>query len=179
MSAVTVSDSFKTVPELEAIYREHAPLVYRTAWGVLGNREDAEDVLQVIFLKLLRRDFPPDLEKNPKAYLYRAAVNVSLDALKTRRRRPAVVIDDAERLEARDSSSDSAFDESLNQRLYEGIARLSPEGAEVLLLRYMQNRSIAEIAKTLGVSRTVVAVRLFRARVRLKHLIQSSQEKTS
>ena len=32
--------------ELERVYLEHAPLIYRTAWGVLGSREDAEDVLQ-------------------------------------------------------------------------------------------------------------------------------------
>src|SRR5688572_23418356 len=82
--------------ELERIYRDHAPLVYRTVWGVLGSREDAEDVLQTVFLKLLRRECPPDLQKNPKAYLYKAAVTVSLDSLKARRRRPVLV--DADRL---------------------------------------------------------------------------------
>jgi RNA polymerase sigma-70 factor (ECF subfamily) len=84
--------------EFERIYREYAPLVYRTAWGVLGTREDAEDVLQTIFLKLLRRESPPDLQKHPKAYLYKAAVTVSLDVLKAKRRRP-VLVDDIDRLE--------------------------------------------------------------------------------
>ena len=49
------------VPPSE-IFREYAPLVYRTAWGVLGSREDAEDVLQTIFLKLLRRECPAGLD---------------------------------------------------------------------------------------------------------------------
>jgi len=44
-----------TTADFERIYRELAPLVYRTAWSVLGSREDAEDVLQTVFLKLLRR----------------------------------------------------------------------------------------------------------------------------
>src|SRR4030095_17097429 len=77
--------------ELERVYREHAPLIYRTAWGVLGTREDAEDVLQSVFLSLLRRDSPPDLQQNPKAYLYRAAVTASLDVLKAKSRRPMLV----------------------------------------------------------------------------------------
>src|SRR5688572_16168901 len=54
----------------------------------MGNREDADDILQTIFLRLLRREFPPDLARNPEAYLYRAAINLSLDTLKTRGRQP-------------------------------------------------------------------------------------------
>jgi uncharacterized protein (TIGR03435 family) len=79
------------VEEIERIYREHAPLIFRTAWGVLGSREDAEDVLQAIFLALMRRQSPPDLRQNPKAYFYRAAVTASLDVLKAKRRRPVLV----------------------------------------------------------------------------------------
>ena len=59
--------------EFERIYREHASLVYRTAWGVLGSREDAEDVLQTVFVKLLRRESLPDLDSHSKAYLARRA----------------------------------------------------------------------------------------------------------
>ena len=170
-----------TVPsadEFEQIYREHAPLVYRTAWGVLGSREEAEDVLQTVFLKLLRRECPPDLRKNPKAYLYKAAVTVSLDVLKARRRRP-VLVDDIERLEVSAPPPGARFDEAAHERLYEAIAQLRAEAAEILVLRYMQNKGIAEIAKGLGVSRTVVAVRLFRSRARLRALLRGPWEKRS
>src|SRR5262245_38309771 len=122
--------------EFEAIYREHAPLVYRTAWGVLGSREDAEDVVQAIFLKLLRRECPPDFQRNPRAYLYRAAVNASLDVLKARRRRP-VLVDDIDHLEIAAPDSGGGFDEETHRRLYEAIAQLSAEAAETVLLRYM------------------------------------------
>src|SRR5205809_770734 len=82
---------FPVTYDFEQIYREYAPLIYRTAWGVLGNPEDAQDVLQMIFVRLLRREFPPDLQKNPKAYLRRAAVNQSLNILKARRRGPVLL----------------------------------------------------------------------------------------
>lgn len=160
--------------EFEGIYREHAPLVFRTAWGVLGSREDAEDVLQTVFLKLLRRECPPEFQTNPRGYLYKAAVNGSLDFLKARRRRP-VLVDDVDRLQI--AAPDASADDEMHRRLYEAIAQLSAEAAEIVLLRYMQNKSVGEIAKGLGLSRTAVAVRLFRSRARLRTLLRTPSEK--
>ena len=173
MSTITVPDQNQTssIPDFERIFREHGALVYRTAYAVLGNREDADDILQTIFLRLLRRGCPLDLGKNPQGYLYRAAVNLSFDTLKTRRRRPQVT-NDPEQIEAPVRPSDVPFDDEMHDRLYEAIAQLSPETAEILLLRYVHDISDARIAKMLGVSRTVIAVRLYRARARLKKLIQ-------
>jgi RNA polymerase sigma-70 factor (ECF subfamily) len=173
MSTKTVLDPISSLHarEFEQIYREYAPLVNRTAWGVLANREDAEDVLHTVFLKLLRKGIPPEFEKDPKAYLYRAAVNVSLDVLKSRRRHPTLHPIDAERAEARYPSKPH-FDEETHQRVYAAIGQLPVESAEVLILRHMQNKSTAEIMETLGVSRAAVAVRLFRARARLRKLLR-------
>jgi DNA-directed RNA polymerase specialized sigma24 family protein len=55
-------------------------------WILTGSVEDAEDILQTIFLRLLAREFPPDLRKNPEPYLYRAAFNLSLNTLRQRKR---------------------------------------------------------------------------------------------
>ena len=161
--------------ELERVYREHAPLIYRTAWGVLGTREDAEDVLQSVFLALLRRESLPDLQQNPRAYLYRAAVTASLDVLKARRRRPTLV-DDVARLETAVADSGTSFDEELYERLYAAIGQLPADASSVLILRYMHSKSLAEIARELGVSRTAVAVRLFRSRARLRALLRDTLE---
>src|SRR5438093_11819050 len=86
ISALAVANSPLT-QEFEQIFREHSQLVYRTAYGVTGNAQDAEDVLQTIFLRLLRRNLPPNLKANPKAYLYRAAVNLSLNTIRSRQHR--------------------------------------------------------------------------------------------
>src|SRR5687768_5562808 len=79
--------SVAVTSELEDLFQEHHQLIYRTAYSVTGSRPDSEDVLQVIFLRLLRRGLPPDLLKNPKGYLYRAAINVSLNTVRDRERR--------------------------------------------------------------------------------------------
>src|SRR5262245_54691167 len=73
--------------EFEDLFQEHYVLVYRTAYGVTGRVEDAEDVVQTVFLRLLRGEKTRELLKNPRGYLYRAAVNQSLTVLKSRRQR--------------------------------------------------------------------------------------------
>jgi RNA polymerase sigma-70 factor, ECF subfamily len=161
--------------DFEAFFNEHARFVYRTAYGVTGRHEDAEDVLQTIFLRLLRRNLPPELTENPKAYLYRAAVNASLDSIRLRRRH--VLVEDAVLLQVPAVPADSAHDD--HQWLYRAIAELKPEAAQILILRYVHDKSDAEIAKLLGVSRGTIALRLFRSRARLKRLLRARMGGTS
>jgi len=158
--------------ELEAIFRAHHRLTYRTAYAVTGSAEDAEDVVQIIFLRLLRREFPPDLKKNPGAYFYRAAVNVSLNSIRGRKRRTLAV--DRARLETPMGVWDSDSAEEIHQRLYDAVAQLDPDAAHILILRYAHDYSDADIAKLLGVSRTTIAVRLYRSRARLRKLLRIS-----
>src|SRR4030095_1362724 len=96
MSTLNVSDltadhpdplDQQLVQELEAVFRAHYRMTYRTAYAITGSSEDAEDVGQGIFLRLVRREFPPGLKTKPAAYLYRAAVNLSLNTIRNRKRR--------------------------------------------------------------------------------------------
>ena len=145
-------------------------MIYRTAYGVTGRHGDAEDVLQNIFLQLIRRPLAPDFTKSPKAYLYRAAVNASVDIV--RRRKPEAPTDELNRVEA-PGFEEINEQESRHHLLYEAIAELSPDAAQLVILRYMHHKSDAEIAKMLGVSRGAVALKLFRSRARLKKLIRA------
>jgi RNA polymerase sigma-70 factor (ECF subfamily) len=163
------------IQEFEQLYRECAPIVYRTARGVLGSREDAEDVVQSVFMALVGRESPPILE-NPKAYFYKAATLASLNVLRAKRRQPALV-DDAVLLDIPAPAPSPQFDEELHERLMLAMRALSPDAVAVLLLRYAHNKSLAAIAVELDLSRTVVAVRLFRARARLRASFNGPSEK--
>ena len=137
-----------------------------------GSRVDAEDVLQVVFLRLLRRGLPSDLEQNPAGYLYRAAVNVSLDTVRSRNRRKTT--SGVERvLVPVQPTVEKGPDDDARRRLREAVARLKPRAVEILVLRYVHDKTDAEIAKMLGTSRGVIAVTLFRARARLKKLLST------
>src|SRR2546425_4302530 len=69
---------------LQAIFLAHHRLVYRTAHRITGNTMDAEDVLQTVFLRLLRRDSDPPASAELGRYLHVAAVNGALDLLRAR-----------------------------------------------------------------------------------------------
>jgi DNA-directed RNA polymerase specialized sigma24 family protein len=153
MSSVTVASvtNSRWTEDFEQIFREHAQMIYRTAFSVTRSRQDAEDVVQTLFLRLLRLGVPKGAQENAHAYLYRAAVNLSLNAVRLRARHV-----------------------SLQHRLIESMTQLSPRDVEMLILRYEHNYSDAQIAKVLGKSRGAVAVMLYRARRRLKRLVSDS-----
>ena len=170
---VNVSDLISEAldKEFEELFQELYPMAYRTAYGVIGNSQDAEDVAQTIFLKLLRRKFPPELKKNARAYVYRAAVNQSLNLIQQRKRQ--ILTDDAEQFEVRPAAQAFESAEETHRRLYEAVAELRPESAHILILRYVHNYSDAEIARLLGTSRGTIAVSLYRSRVRLRKLMRA------
>jgi RNA polymerase sigma-70 factor (ECF subfamily) len=134
-------------------------------------------VAQTVFLRLLQRDFHLKAEatgfmKNPKGYLYRAAVNLSLTIVQTRQRRART--ETSEDLAVAVPSRASSHAEELHRKLYEAIALLNPKAASILILRYLHNYSDADIATLLGTSRGVIAVTLYRSRARLKKLMGAS-----
>jgi RNA polymerase sigma factor (sigma-70 family) len=156
---------------LEQLFEEHYQLVYRTAYSLTGTVHDAEDVLQTLFLRLLARESPPDLTRDPAPYLYRAAFNLSMDVLQSRRRQ--VLTDDIESFaKQKTAAAPRPEEEDIDARLHRAIAELQPAAAQIVLLRYVHNKSQAEIAKIMRTTRSTVAVSLFRSRARLKKLLQ-------
>ena len=172
--SIATSEALKTRPlpaEFEALFRDHYAFVHRTAYRVTGNFADAEDVIQTLFLRLCRRDLPPDIMSNPRGYLHRAAVNIALDVIRTRRRHPADN-DDHKLSNVASHVPISRGEEELHYRLRSALADLKPAAAEILILRHVHGYSDAEIAKLMGSSRSAVAVSLFRSRLKLKRTIK-------
>jgi RNA polymerase sigma-70 factor, ECF subfamily len=157
--------------EFEEIFRDNYGLIHATAYGVLGRREDAEDVVQTIFMRLLRRGMPPEFFRNSKAYLYRSAVNESLSIIRFRRRHPTTELN---QVEISTDGTNTLDAELIHRRLYEAIGELKSKAAEILILRYVHEYSDREIARLLGTSRGTIAVSLYRTRAHLKKLLRVS-----
>jgi RNA polymerase sigma-70 factor (ECF subfamily) len=157
------------------IYRQHYQLVYRTAYSVTGSRQDAEDVLQTVFMNLLDHDLPGGLIRSPKAYLYRAAINTALNTVRSRKRYD--LVDGVEEIPPPVPANSTGPGDPTRQRLLNAIAKLKPKEVEILILRYEHDYSDAEIATMLGKSRGTIAVTLYRTRARLKKLLRTSGEK--
>ena len=161
---------------LEGIFRRHHSLVFATAFRVTGSSQDAEDVLQTIFLRLLRRQKELDLSPNPGSYLRRAAVNAGLDLLRARGRSGALPNDDFDQLPSSRGDSDPGRrqqDRETRRHLRQAILALSPRNAEIFSMRFLEGIPNREIAETLGMSQTAVGVALHRARNQVKQELGS------
>jgi RNA polymerase sigma-70 factor (ECF subfamily) len=153
---------------LERVFVEHRRRVFRAAYRITGSAQDAEDVLQTVFLRLARLGEAAPLG-NPGSYLYRAAVNSALDLLRARRDRPTIPLDDALAAPGGAPGPDRHSEAAeIRGWLREAMAALPPRAAEMFALRYLEGEPNREIARILGVSRITVAVTLHRTRLRLR-----------
>src|SRR5438270_123393 len=82
--------------DLEQIFKEHHGMVFRAAYRVTGNADDAEDVLQTVFLRLAKRDAGAEPVGNMPSFLHRAAVNAALDLIRSRQNIRNIPLDDLE-----------------------------------------------------------------------------------
>lgn len=147
----------------ELVDRYHRVL-FNVALRMLGNVQDAEDVTQTVFGNafLALRSYDPTFRF--LSWIYRMAVNESLNALK--RRRPAVPLDDEPGLAAPGFGDDSAAD--AEERVGRALMDLKPDDRAVVVLRHFASYSYDEIASVLEVPVRTVKSRLFTARQRLR-----------
>jgi RNA polymerase sigma-70 factor (ECF subfamily) len=154
---------------LSEMYREHHVMVFRTAYRVTGNVSDAEDVLQTVFLRMVRRDDSADAIEHPENYLRRSAVHAALDLVRARRSGADV---DLDRLPATGSSRPD--DGDLRELLRQALSELPERSAEIFTLRFFEGLTNPEIAKALGISSITVAVTLHRTRRELQKKLRAS-----
>ncbi len=166
---------------LESLFREHHQQIFRTAYRITGSPTDAEDVLQTVFLRLMRRERDGyDFAPSPAAYLVRASINASLDVIRSRRSDPSVNLQEiqAETIATLAASPEVQHeDRELRLLIRQAVATLGAKAAAVFALRYFEGYDNREIAEMLGTSQMVVAVVLHRSRLRLRKEISKYLEK--
>jgi len=165
--------------ELGVLFREHHKAIFRIAYRITGSQSDAEDVLQTIFLRLTPNW--RDLSPNPEGYLHRAAVNASLDLLRSRKRANSVSLDVIDFNHSTKlsppSPEDDLADVELRELIRQAVSKLEGRAATAFALRYFEGYDNRRIAEILGTSQLVVAVTLHRARTRLRKEIGNYLEK--
>ena len=167
--------------ELGVLFRDYHKTIFRIAYRITGSRSDAEDVLQTIFMRLVPNRAGRDLSPNPEGYLRRAAVNASLDLLRSRTRANSVSLDvidfDQKSKFSVASPADDFEDAELRELVRYAVAKLEGRAAAAFALRYFEGYDNNKIAEILGMSQMVVAVTLHRARTRLRKEIGRYLEK--
>jgi RNA polymerase sigma-70 factor (ECF subfamily) len=162
--------------ELSQIFQEHHNRIFRTAYRITGNADDAEDVLQTVFLRLIKRETSEF--GNPESYLYRAAINASLDVLRSRKSAASVSLEDSG-VEATHGRKPAWNEMIETQRwLRRAVSKLSEKNAEIFVMKFLEGYDNREIAQVLGTSSAVVAVTLFRIKSQLKKDFEEYQRGT-
>jgi RNA polymerase sigma-70 factor (ECF subfamily) len=155
----------------ELVIRYQRP-IYNAAFWVLRNAEDANDIAQDVFLKVAERLDDYDPRYKFFSWIYRIAVNASLNMLR-RNGREESLDDDAE-LAAADSANPERQlgDAQVAARVRSALMRLSTNDRMVLTLRHFSECSYEEIGEILDLDEKTVKSRLFEARRRMRGLLQ-------
>ncbi|MEM6454219.1 MAG: sigma-70 family RNA polymerase sigma factor [Acidobacteriota bacterium] len=161
---------------LAQLFDAHHGRVFGAAYRITGSAQDAEDVLQTVFLRLMRRD-QLDLAPNPGSYLYRAGVNAAIDLMRAKSGNRALPLDE---LTAAPPSQDPLDDPERRQRdrdvrrcLRSGLLALGAKAAEAFSLRYFEGLSNRDIATVTDSTPTAVGVLLHRSRKQLRKQLAS------
>ena len=157
--------------DLERIFRENHALVFRAAYRVTGNADDAEDVLQTVFLRMMKREPGAEPVSNMASFLHRAAVNAALDLMRARQNIRHIPLDELEPVlaePAHRSPERARASGEVREWLRGALARLNPRIAEMFALRFFEGKENPEIARLMNTTPGTVAVTISRTRDRLE-----------
>lgn len=168
--ATSESDKESTVSQWAEIVEEHSPRVYRLAYRLTGNKHDAEDLTQEVFIRVFRSldSFVPG---SFEGWLHRITTNLFLDRVRRRQkfRFDGFTEGAEERFAGSDPSPEYAIhDANLDPDVEQALSSLSEEFRVAVVLCDMEGLSYEEIADTLGVKLGTVRSRIHRGRQQLR-----------
>lgn len=157
----------------QVIVREYGPLVWQTAYRLLGNHADAADCFQETFLTALEVSRRQDVRNLP-GLLVRLATTRAIDRLRQKGRRQRTDACEVEPLTADADPLDQLEAQDLAGQLRQAIRQLPAQEAKVFCLRYLGEMSYRQIARELQIGINVVGVSLHRAKARLREALAAT-----
>ncbi|HEY5431408.1 MAG TPA: RNA polymerase sigma factor [Solirubrobacteraceae bacterium] len=144
---------------------QHLDALYRAAWALCGSREDAEDLVQETFARVLAR--PRVIRGDERGYLLRALRNTFYSRLRTASRRPqtGATLDDVQPADPRTSQQPAGAAEI--GEILDAIAQLPEDFRLAIVAIDILGLSYAEAAKALDAREATITTRLYRARQRI------------
>ena len=158
------------------IVERYQAKVFSIIYGILRNRNDAEDIAQQVFAKIYFSIKNFDFRSSLLTWIYKITVNECYDYLRKKRVRKLVYesdfsSDDALRMENSEPATDQApaVDYRLAQHdlILKLLAKLSEEDRSLILLKEVEGHSVEELSEMTGMNENTIKVKLFRARQKL------------
>jgi RNA polymerase sigma-70 factor (ECF subfamily) len=166
--------------EISGLATQYSALLFRVAFSVLRQANDAEDVVQETFLRVLKNQRKLASIENPRIWLVRIAWNLALD--RKRRLRATPLFEEAEEILSNRPSQDSSAETTMGAaqgcaRILRMIDKLPRKEQEVLRLSALEDLETPEIAAILKTTESSVRSCLFRARQRLRERMEREERR--
>ena len=157
------------VTEYNSCVEKYLKMVYRISFHYFGNREDAEDVSQDVFLKLYSHNTKFESEEELKAWLIRVTTNTCHSYFRNPFRKTEIDEKEIENI----VGSSSSEQEIINRKVVMDAVMSLPERYRIVVyLYYYEEYSICQISNTLNIKETTIQTRLSRAREKLKSVLK-------
>jgi RNA polymerase sigma-70 factor (ECF subfamily) len=169
------SDAFRLLVE------QHSRAVFRLAFRMTGNEQDAEDVVQETFLRAYRQLDKYEARSSFSTWLYRIASNYSLDLIRMRKRHEdkrerGTALEDRDILQTIPVNAPGpdriAQSNQVQQRVNEALNELSEQERTAFVLRHFEGLSIDEIGEALGTGTNATKHSIFRAVQKLRRSLE-------
>jgi RNA polymerase sigma-70 factor (ECF subfamily) len=160
-----------------ALVEQHSRSVFRLAYRMTGNEQDAEDVVQESFLRAYRQLGRFESRANFGTWLYRITANCAVDLMRARQSRRdqsrAEPLDDAVETSSELPTPERlAGSAEIGRRIGEALGALSPLERAAFTLRHYEGRSIDEISRTLNLGTSAAKHSVFRAVKKLRAVLE-------
>jgi len=157
-----------------AIYNLYYKQVYRYCYFNLRDSALAQDVVQETFLKAWKSIGSFSLENGGtvQAFLYRIARNLIIDHSRKKR---TTRLDEHENIEAESQIEENIDRDSEKEKLKEAIGQLGEKDRQIVILRYFEEMSFAEMSKVIKIREGALRVRIHRILEKLKGIIENDR----
>lgn len=146
---------------IESVIRRYSQTVYRLAFARVGNKYDADEVFQEVFLRYVRKNPKFNDEEHRKAWLIRVTVNCCKNLMSSMWYSKTQELDEA-----------LAIEDENNINLYYELQKLPAKYREVIHLYYYEDMSVEQISSILGRKNSTVRTQITRARAMLKDFMK-------
>lgn len=162
-----------------ALVERHSHSLFRLAFRMTGNQQDAEDVVQESFWKAYRHLGNYDGRASFHTWLYRIAANTALDLLEARKKRSVLQPMDEEQEGARAMEMQehspgperAAWSGQVQRRVQEAMQELTPQERLAFVMRHFEESPVEEISEALGLSAGSARHSIFRAVKKLRRAL--------
>jgi RNA polymerase sigma factor (sigma-70 family) len=167
---------------LEELFHRYERPVFGLLYRMLSNREDAEEALSEVFVKIWRHARAFNGKASFSTWMYTIAANTARDYLRKRMRKKEVSIEDTEHsyLEICGDSSDDPLNTVISNEsksaITDAITFLPEEDKLIITLYHIRELDYSEISKITGITPNKLKIKLFRARQRLRKICKDSEK---